>query len=226
MELDELKSHWKEISLREQEQSIDRTEIHQMITMQSKSLISSATRRLRTKVRSGTIVGILTLLLGLVTLFVKDDQTSMLDAYIPHATRYYMMTFMSLFILFIAWYNRKQYLKLLVLEQSTTNLREALDSTIQRLNSVMKASVLSDTIGAPIIVLWITYIQLYWGAPFIIDTRVLALVGITIASIPVIYFVARQGQRSKYGSHLHELKQCLSELNTSSFKIESHEPQA
>lgn len=214
MELDELKSHWKDISLSASDHLVHRSEIHEMITMQSQSLIASTGRRLRSKARTSAFVGLLTLVLGIITLSVKANEPSLLDSFVPHHTRYYMMIFMSMFILFIAWFNRKQYLRLRTLEQSPLTIRKALEDTIQRLHSVMKASILSDTIGAPIIVLWITYVQLYWGSPFLLDTRVFTLMGITMISIPVIYFIARQGQRGKYGAHLKELEQCLSELSS------------
>lgn len=222
MELDELKLHWNEISKESPDSSIERRQLHQMITMQSKTLISNTGRRLRTKARTGGFVGLLTLFFGIATLLFKDDQSSSLDVYFPYPSRYYMMIFMSSFILFIAWYNRQQYLKLIVLEQSSHSIKDALQATISRLHKVMKASILSDTIGAPVIVLWITYIQLYWGSPFIMDTRVLSLSGITLVSIPIIYFVARHGQHNKYGEHLQSLKECLTEIDTIPTKTHSH----
>ncbi|WP_044492985.1 hypothetical protein, partial [Moorena producens] len=153
-------------------------------------------------------------------LFVKAKETSLLDSYVPHHVRYYMMIFMSMFILFIAWFNRQQFHQLQVLETSANNIREALKDTILRLHSVMKASMLSDTIGAPIIVSWITYVQLYWDSAFVWDHRLLILAGITLSSIPIIYFIARQGQYGKYGGHLNELQQCLSELSSAASENE------
>ncbi len=222
MELDELKSHWKDITQGVSEPLVHPSEIHQMITMQSQSLISAAGRRLRSKSRTSALVGLLTFFMGLLTLLIRADEPSLLDNYVPHHIRYYMMIFMSMFILFISWFNRKQYVMLLSLEQSPLTIKEALQDTIHRLRSVMKASILSDTIGAPIIVLWITYVQLYWGAPFLLDTRVFTLLGITISSVPLIYFIARQGQRSKYGAHLSDLEQCLSELQSTHIENEKN----
>lgn len=222
MELDELKSHWKEISFHSADLSFDKSEIHQMITMQSKTLMSAAQRKLRLKANVGTLIGLFVLILAIASIWFKESHDSLIDGFIPDKTRYYMMVFMSLFILFISWYNRHQYRMLRGLERSSYNMKEALKITTAKLHNVMKASILSDTIGAPVLVFWITYIQLYRTTTFVPDSRLFTLLGITLVSIPIMYFIARIGQQSKYGAHLQALKQCLSELDTSPAKHHEH----
>ncbi|MDW3192624.1 MAG: hypothetical protein R8G66_09665 [Cytophagales bacterium] len=214
MELDELKSHWKRLSGEENQRSVHASKIHEMITMRSKSFISSATIKVRNKARAASTVGTLSLVLSLVMLFMKEEGPSFLSEHISNHTLFTMLIFMSFFVLVVAWFNRQQFLKLRALETSASNIREALTDTILRIRSVMRASILSDSIGAPIIVCWITYIQLYWDTGFIWDIRMLSLTVITAFSIPILHLIAKSGQRAKYGTHLTELERCLAELDS------------
>jgi len=212
MEIDELKAVWKEVNNEEEKGFwVSQRNLQDIMKKKSKSIIAGLVRQLKIKVRGAIIIGLACFILGLTNFLQIEKDHSFIEQYIPKEHWIGIILFASVFILTVAWYTRKRYRELTALEYSSNSVKEVLLTTRKNLMNVMKTSVLSDTIGAPVIATWIVTIRI-GESGFTILEKLGIIAGVLLLTTPLIYVIATYQQRQKYGDFTSELATSIEEL--------------
>lgn len=212
MELDELKSVWKKAH--DQEKAgywVSEDDLKTMIHRDSRTAIADVARQIKRKIRTTGVIGVLATLLGLFVLIFGFDEPDFflwLDGWQYGV----MMLIMSCTILVIHFHSRWRLKQIQTVEQSSGTLKEAVLSTHQLFEKVVKAGIWSDTIVSPAVLLFVFGISMYEEQAFAFDHRLLIMLGIAVLGSLVFYRLGSFMMHRKLGYFFRLLDQRKREL--------------
>lgn len=214
MEINDLKSVWKKANDQEQPGYwVSEEDVRGMIRKKSQATISDVLRQLRQKIRMSGVIGGVTLILSLTTIFVSDASDNFfLNESLTNDQYGIMMMAMSLCILTICVHTTIRYRQVKNLEQSADSLKSSLQRTRQIFQKIIKAGIISDTIVTPMVMVFIAGFEIYGNQAFLFDIRLFYL--ILAAVILAVFFnrLAAYMMRRKFGHFIKALDNRLQEL--------------
>lgn len=221
MEINDLKSVWKKAN--DQEKAgywVSQEDVKAMFKKKSQAAISDVRRQMKQKVLMTTVVGLLSLAIGVGALFnfsFVDD--TLFDGAMTGPQYGLMMIVMSVSILIISIHARIRLKQVRVIQESADSLKIALTKTKEAFQKIIRFGTWSDATVTPIVVVFVAAISVYQKIPFSFDERLLYLILIWIVSSFAFYRLGKYLMNRRFGRFVRALNDRLAEFDA----VESEE---
>ncbi len=214
MEIQELKSIWTKIVDNEgAKYQLDQKAMEQLVTKKSNYLLERIQKELNLKRWASGIIGILTVILSFVYLFLDEDQDFILSSIIQKWEMFTITFLMGLIILVLFFNVRSSYKEIGLLQQSSENLKSTLRRTSTILKRIMRFGIYSDTFGGPFFAGWLLYRRLFGVESFTVDIRwVYIFMAMIIIGI-LTFHLNKFFKHRKFDPYLNSLQGCIDDLD-------------
>jgi hypothetical protein len=214
MELEELKSIWKEETTKEAlAHQLSMDELRGVITRKSQSTIATLKRSLRVKVAIAGISGLTCLALVVFGNNESLSEAFSLDQFMSPTQVAMIYAVLGISLVTIAVFNFFNHIRITDFERSSLPIKETIDHVIRIIKSAINLGTYSDLIVSPVVFAFVGYLYFYQQESFQFDIRVLYVSMIYVGGLIFSYFTNRYAMQKRFGNDLNQLKKYQEELH-------------
>lgn len=213
MELEELKSIWKEQKEKELESyKVQIDEIRGLLGRKSQSAISKIKQTLRVKIAITGIVGTFCLVISGLTLFSFLKEAVFFEGFLSMKEEGILYLVLGTCLATISVFNIFSHIRISDFERSSLPIKETIEHVVKIIKGTMNLGMYSDLVVSPVILAFFAYALIYQKN--LIDTGFPALIVslVYIAGLLFSYYMNKWAMQRRFRNDLDRLKRYHEEL--------------